>query len=59
MNGGLLDLPAPLFDVVDAALHALHAPPLVRVALYAGEHRRILGKRCFQSRNGFAGKTQQ
>jgi len=33
---GLLDLPGPLFDVVDAALHALHAPPLVRVALYAG-----------------------
>jgi hypothetical protein len=36
MNLGLLDLPGPLFDLVDAAFVWLRLPVLVRVVVYAG-----------------------
>ena len=35
MSLGLLDLPAPLFDAVDALLRTLHLPDVVRIVLYA------------------------
>ena len=35
MNLGLLDLPAPLWDLIDGALDAIGIPALVRVTVYA------------------------